>query len=218
MIDKEFDCVNAILQIVQSKCDEILKQNQENIQKKRSNLEKTWQNWDVGAMLSWFGCIFALRKLKYINVDCEDCDDGKVDYDVNVNANANSTSLNWEYIENRLNKKEWNGRYLSICNEKELKKIGFNNENDRLYLLKKIDKLVNDRSTGTDSTNEIANNNNDRNQSECIICADNKIDTICIPCGHACMCKQCSNDYVKQHNVCPICTTKYDDVFDCFIS
>ena len=72
LIDKEFDCVNAILENVQSKCDETIKQNQENIEEKRVSLEKTWQNWDVADMLSWFGYIFALRKLKNINIGCKD--------------------------------------------------------------------------------------------------------------------------------------------------
>ena len=51
----------------------------------------------------------------------------------------------------------------------------------------------------------------------CCICLSNKISTICIPCGHACMCKNCSNGYNKK-DACPICRKHIQNVFDMFMS
>ena len=56
-----------------------------------------------------------------------------------------------------------------------------------------------------------------RDKQLCCICLLNKIGTICIPCGHACMCKKCSNDYDKT-NACPICRKEIQNIFDMFIS
>ena len=61
-------------------------------------------------------------------------------------------------------------------------------------------------------------NKNNQITNECRICFDNIINTVCTPCGHASMCRKCSNDYIKQNSDCPICRKKFDNVFDFFIA
>ena len=105
--------------------------------------------------------------------------------------------------------------YLFVCTEKQLKKLGFTSDIDRQYFVNKIEIMVNSNpfDDNLNLINENINNNNENgnisNQSknkkeknedenECCICYNNKINTICTPCGHACMCKSCSNDYLKE--------------------
>ncbi len=42
-----------------------------------------------------------------------------------------------------------------------------------------------------------------RKEMECIICADNAKNTLCLPCAHLCMCETCSLKLDKR--ICPIC-------------
>ena len=46
-------------------------------------------------------------------------------------------------------------------------------------------------------------NNNER--PTCMVCYSAPIDSVCFPCGHACMCYQCSQDWNGQCNICPYC-------------
>ena len=48
----------------------------------------------------------------------------------------------------------------------------------------------------------------DNNESECIICMDNACDIVIVPCGHYCMCSECSKRLTKRE--CPICRGRID--------
>ncbi|KAK8880603.1 hypothetical protein M9Y10_003284 [Tritrichomonas musculus] len=39
----------------------------------------------------------------------------------------------------------------------------------------------------------------------CILCLENKADTIIMPCGHIGVCSKCLNNWFKGNKVCPIC-------------
>ena len=68
-------------------------------------------------------------------------------------------------------------------------KLGFNNdENVRKHLLFNIKRITNKYPAKTSSPKKGRNEN-----GICCICLSNKSNTICIPCGHACMCKKCSD-------------------------
>ena len=84
-----------------------------------------------------------------------------------------------------------------------------------------------EKETGINNNSNNSNNSKNKNKSEkknseikneCRICFDNIINTVCTPCGHASMCRKCSNDYIKQNSECPICRKKFDNVFDFFIA
>ena len=54
---------------------------------------------------------------------------------------------------------------------------------------------------------------NDASKDEpkvCVVCMANKINTVCVPCGHRCICDECLTA-IKKLGECPVCrqnTTK----------
>ena len=48
-------------------------------------------------------------------------------------------------------------------------------------------------------------------QTECIVCMDAPVDTVLLPCGHLCMCNECSSSLLQSAKVkasalrCPVC-------------
>jgi len=48
---------------------------------------------------------------------------------------------------------------------------------------------------------------------ECKICMDEKINTVCVPCGHQCLCVGCSK---KIQGQCPICKQAVEQVIKTF--
>jgi len=55
-----------------------------------------------------------------------------------------------------------------------------------------------------DKKEEIGSYNIDKeiDKGYCVICFDTKTNTVCVPCGHMCMCFECSK---KVKDVCPVC-------------
>lgn len=49
-------------------------------------------------------------------------------------------------------------------------------------------------------------------QNECIICIENKLQIVFVPCGHICSCVECS----KRLNQCPICRKNIDSCLKIF--
>merc|ERR1719431_146673 len=51
-------------------------------------------------------------------------------------------------------------------------------------------------------------------QLECKICLDKKINTVILPCGHACCCRECAVQlqYATWESTCPICRTKINAI------
>lgn len=45
------------------------------------------------------------------------------------------------------------------------------------------------------------------NDDLCILCFENKPDTIIMPCGHTGVCSKCLNNWLKENRVCPCCRT-----------
>ena len=41
--------------------------------------------------------------------------------------------------------------------------------------------------------------------SDCVICLSDPVNTIVKPCNHACICEQCANELLKSKTPCPIC-------------
>lgn len=202
-----------------AQCEKMVKKSQEIMQQRVNKLEKGWRGWDVGCVLAWFQYIFKSNK--------------------RFNGN-----FSWDLIHTKLRQNQWNGQYLAICNERELANLGFVDKNDIVFLTQKIKELINDGDIDVGGIDQDTNNNKDKEkektqdqtkdkeketdkdkdldeekekETECRICYDGKINTICSPCGHACMCRNCGNNYMDDYNQCPICRKKIDAVFACFI-
>lgn len=119
------------------------------IDTKWKNDEKHWVKWDDSKILTWF-------KHK--------CDDKFFDNqrgnNNNKNNNNDNESLNWNEIENKLKIKQWNGKYLTICDENELRNLGFIDSNVISHLLHCIKTL-----TSINDTNNKNNQNNENNEN-----------------------------------------------------
>ena len=147
--------------------------------------------------------------------------------------NILETKIDWNLIEHNLKRRELSGNYLLACTDSELKKLGFNNVKNRFIVLNAIQQLTtkyekqetpkspnhNNNSNSNNKKNKMASNKRDSidDRNVCCICLSNKLNTICIPCGHACMCKGCSKKY-NNNDGCPICRKKINNVFDMFIA
>lgn len=42
---------------------------------------------------------------------------------------------------------------------------------------------------------------------ECVVCLEKKPDTLCLPCGHMCMCFSCVSKCLERSSNCPMCNT-----------
>lgn len=75
--------------------------------------------------------------------------------------------------------------FISLIDPLRKKIIKLKNENNKLK--KKIEK-------------------NDKLDSKCGICFENSCSIVFIPCGHLCMCNECSSKYDNYNlSCCPIC-------------
>ena len=50
-------------------------------------------------------------------------------------------------------------------------------------------------------------------ENECIVCLAASKDAVLIPCGHICMCFECSKQVQASSNACPICRAQIDHAF-----
>lgn len=54
-----------------------------------------------------------------------------------------------------------------------------------------------------------------REDQKCIVCIDNPKEIICLPCGHVCLCEDCSS---KVQLTCPVCRARIENKSVAFIS
>lgn len=54
-----------------------------------------------------------------------------------------------------------------------------------------------------------------REDQKCIVCIENPKEIICLPCGHVCLCEDCSS---KIQLTCPVCRASIDNKSVAFIS
>lgn len=52
------------------------------------------------------------------------------------------------------------------------------------------------------------------NSDTCVICLSNKKEIVFYPCGHQCLCLDCSKRFQDQarHMICPICRNRIKDM------
>lgn len=44
----------------------------------------------------------------------------------------------------------------------------------------------------------------------CVVCMEDAINTVCVPCGHRAMCTKCSDHIQRSSGQCPMCRQKVD--------
>ena len=101
-----------------------------------------------------------------------------------------------------------NNRNATINNVRNI----YENQANYIHPIDQIDnnnniisnEIINKRNINSNSDNKSSNLN-----KECIICVNNPIEIIFIPCKHRCLCKECYNECKKKNDViiqnCPIC-------------
>jgi hypothetical protein len=52
---------------------------------------------------------------------------------------------------------------------------------------------------------------------ECCVCMTEEKNWIFIPCGHACVCKDCAKDIMGSTRECPLCCAKASGSFQVFL-
>jgi len=45
----------------------------------------------------------------------------------------------------------------------------------------------------------------EQHRERCCVCTVRCVDTICLPCGHLCMCWHCATRVLNRDKKCPIC-------------
>jgi len=45
----------------------------------------------------------------------------------------------------------------------------------------------------------------EQHRERCCVCTVRCVDTICLPCGHLCMCRHCATIVLNKDKKCPIC-------------
>jgi len=73
-----------------------------------------------------------------------------------------------------------------------------NNENNNDSINSK------DKSSQNNDNNNNNNKNDDDDEKCCIICMDQPIEYVCIPCGHHCLCSNCKTA-IEESKECPYC-------------
>lgn len=71
-----------------------------------------------------------------------------------------------------------------------------------------------------DENTVTASNENDNNQSVCVICHENECSMAVIPCGHVCLCNQCSDLCTNSENgqqSCPLCRGNMQSVLRIYL-
>ena len=132
---------------MQSEYRTIISKNNEKIQRQLSKCEKNWQKWSDSEIYCWF---------KYVCVSW------------NINNNQSGIdNINWNCIENKLKIKEWNGNYLTICNENELKKLGFKNDHLVSHIVSCINTLTAGNNNNNNNSGSVNENKNCNDKNDC---------------------------------------------------
>ncbi|KAI4460691.1 mahogunin [Holotrichia oblita] len=71
------------------------------------------------------------------------------------------------------------------------------------YLLQEIYGIENK------NNDKAADDDNEDNGSECVVCMSEVRDTLILPCRHLCLCNSCANTLRYQANNCPICRAPF---------
>lgn len=51
-------------------------------------------------------------------------------------------------------------------------------------------------------------------QNLCVVCRENQVEMICIPCGHLCLCQNCKSKLLRKK--CPICAQNVKNIYKVF--
>jgi len=54
----------------------------------------------------------------------------------------------------------------------------------------------------------------DKSQELCVVCMIRCVDTVLVPCRHACMCRRCAKRVKRMSRKCPICRVPIERILD----
>ena len=233
LLEQRMDSNANSLDNLVSKCKDLIEKDRKEMllnfdEMFEKDFEPKWKEWNCNQMFVWFKYLinnvyFDINNNNRVENENEDLQDKKDDL---INGQimetpgasgpndkqANKSGLNqqvWDEILLKLQRftRDFGSKYLLLCDENELKKLGFENDKIRKFLVKKIEQL----------TSKYGKNKQEKKRNECSICLETVTNTVFVPCGHACMCKECSNTYDKTQG-CPICRKEIEMVIDLFIA
>lgn len=185
-IDNKMSTLEKNLPQYKKLCKRYLKL-QAKIEKEWKEYESNYKDWKPYEMVAWLA--YTLNKnSKYL------------DFTAN--------SIDWRVIQNNLHQRQLKGKFFLICDESELKKLGINQKSVKKYLCKVIKQLT------EHNEKHKQGDNNDNNC--CCICYDSAINTVILPCKHACLCNKCVAVYRRTSDQCPLCRGKINDVINFF--
>lgn len=202
------------VKIILSQCDILLNtatyMNLETTRREEwKEFEASWKKWKPCEITGWMA--YKLAKHSE-HLSCSNNDSsGRPNKKVIAQAKKleKNIDIDWKTIENNLIQRQLCGNYLLICDEQsELEKIGLKHTNVITFLANAIKQLT------LTKKNEI---NQQQNYKCCCICYDNIINTVILPCSHACLCKQCADGYTQKTQQCPICRKSIKSVVKFFI-
>ena len=116
-------------------------------EKNLDNFEKEWPKWNHENILIWFKTILTQKSIGS-NTGTEDEKNEQVeiqddDKKMSTVNNSDIDNVDWPLVSSNLQIRDWDGDHLLICKEKQLIKLGFNNDaNVRKHLLFSIKRIT----------------------------------------------------------------------------
>jgi len=79
-----------------------------------------------------------------------------------------------------------------------------------------LDEMSSDDDSGDDEEMKVmeeeADPCEDTSRQLCVVCYTNCVDTVMVPCGHACMCHGCAKRVKETSGKCPICRRRIENI------
>ena len=220
------------LKTISETCSELFLQcdkNMEIIELKWDDFESNWRKWDAKDITTWMKYKLTLDSqqlydymhktlfdIKYgvsTNTDEIILDDNKNDHEEtdslistfksmshhNEKGNCNDSTnfIDFDKIYNNLCQLRISGKSLRWIDKSDLKDIGF----DSKHLQDKVYHMIHN-----DLIDCQVNEKEKEKVLPCRLCYERIIQTVIIPCGHACMCNQCGEKWKQKcAKKCPMC-------------
>ena len=166
-------------------------------------MEPNWMKWDFESVFFWLKYIVAKNTLQ-TNENSDNNDEKSGSNIHGIDSNENDTfEIDWDLIGKNLKIRNIRGKYLSLWENQELQEIGLKSKVCRSIVLQEIKRIV----------SKHPNKSGSDESKLCNICFDNERTKILVPCGHACLCKECSQRYDRSHG-CPLCRQYISQIID----
>lgn len=58
----------------------------------------------------------------------------------------------------------------------------------------------------------VAEQDEEKHESECVVCFDAKQSAVCVPCGHHALCMECASEILASSRMCPVCRVSVREI------